>query len=125
MHEHPQYRQMLEETKKTGAVIAASGLSGAQKVHLACALSEHTGRPLVYLCESERAAGAAMEDLSALMGASNVNSLRKHCHSPSAIVSAVVIICASRLLHEVRIAPNRRAKRVVNLFIFKNIFLQS
>ena len=70
MHEHPQYREMLAEAKKPEAVIAASGLSGAQKVHLACALSAHTGRPILYLCESERAAAAAMEDLSALLGAS-------------------------------------------------------
>ena len=70
MQEHPQYREILSELKKPEAVIAASGLSGAQKVHLCCALSEHTGRPLLYLCESERAAAAAMEDLSALLGAS-------------------------------------------------------
>ena len=69
MQEHPQYRQMLAEAKKPNAVIAASGLAGAQKVHLACALSAHTGRPLLYLCESERAAAAAMEDLSSLLGA--------------------------------------------------------
>ena len=69
MQEHPQYREMLAEAKKPNAVIAASGLAGAQKVHLACALSAHTGRPLLYLCESERAAAAAMEDLSALLGA--------------------------------------------------------
>ena len=68
MQEHPRYREILTELKKPEAVIAASGLSGAQKVHLACALSVHTGRPLLYLCESERAAAAAMEDLSALLG---------------------------------------------------------
>ena len=49
MQEHPRYREILTELKKPEAVIAASGLSGAQKVHLACALSVHTGRPLLYL----------------------------------------------------------------------------
>ena len=68
MQEHPQYREIVEESKKAGAVIAASGLAGAQKVHLACALANQTGRPLLYLCESERAAAAAMEDISALLG---------------------------------------------------------
>ena len=35
MQEHPQYRELLTELKKPEAVIAASGLCGAQKVHLA------------------------------------------------------------------------------------------
>lgn len=68
MTEHPQFQEMLAEAKKPGAVIAASGLAGAQKMHLACALAEVTGRPLLVLCESERAAAAAMEDVSALLG---------------------------------------------------------
>ncbi len=67
MQEHPAFRDILEEAKKPSAVIAASGLAGAQKVHLACALSRQTGRPLVFLTNSERAAAAAMEDLSALL----------------------------------------------------------
>ena len=58
---------MLAEAKKPDAVIAASGLSGAQKAHLACALAQETGRPLLYLCESERASAVALEDLSALL----------------------------------------------------------
>ena len=68
MAEHPQFARMLEQAKQPGAVIAASGLSGAQKAHLACALSERTGRPLLYLCDSERAAAAATEDIAALLG---------------------------------------------------------
>ena len=68
MAEHPRFQEMLQEAKKPGAVIAASGLAGAQKMHLACALAEATGRPLLVLCESERAAAAAMEDVSALLG---------------------------------------------------------
>ena len=68
MAEHPRFQEMLSEAKKPGAVIAASGLAGAQKMHLACALAEATGRPLLVLCESERAAAAAMEDVSALLG---------------------------------------------------------
>ena len=61
------YEQMVEESRKAGAVIAASGLAGAQKVHLACALVAETGRPLLYLCDSERSAGRVMEDVGALM----------------------------------------------------------
>ena len=68
MRAHPQFQAMLTEAKKEHAVIAASGLSGAQKAHLAAALAAQTDRPLLYLCESERAAGAVMEDLSALLG---------------------------------------------------------
>ncbi|MGN0772958.1 MAG: transcription-repair coupling factor [Candidatus Ventricola sp.] len=67
MAEHPRFQEILAEAKRPGAVIAASGLAGAQKVHLACALAEATGRPLLVLCESERAAAAAMEDVSALL----------------------------------------------------------
>ena len=67
MAEHPQYREMLAEAAKPSAAIAASGLAGAQKVHLACALAQQTGRPLLYLCDSERAAAAVMEDVSALL----------------------------------------------------------
>ena len=67
MAEHPQYREVLEEIRKDRAVIAASGLVDAQKVHLACALAMSTSRPLLYLCESERAAAAAMEDIQSLI----------------------------------------------------------
>ena len=56
MAEHPRFQEMLQEAKKPGAVIAASGLAGAQKMHLACALAEATVRPLLVLCESEREA---------------------------------------------------------------------
>ena len=62
------FEQIVRESGKEQAVIAASGLAGAQKAHLACALSERTGRPLLFLCESERAAAQTMEDLSALLG---------------------------------------------------------
>ena len=46
------FEQIVRESGKEQAVIAASGLAGAQKAHLACALSERTGRPLLFLCES-------------------------------------------------------------------------
>ena len=67
MAEHPQYREILSHMDRENAVIAASGLAGAQKAHLACALAMNSGRPLLYLCESERAAAAAMEDIQALI----------------------------------------------------------
>ncbi|MDO5379137.1 MAG: transcription-repair coupling factor, partial [Clostridia bacterium] len=62
------FERLVEASKDAGAVIAASGLAGAQKIHLACALAARTGRPLLLLCDSERSASAAMEDASALMG---------------------------------------------------------
>ena len=60
------FREIVEESAKSGAVIAASGLAGAQKIHLACALAKRTGRPLLFLAASERAAAEAMEDVSSL-----------------------------------------------------------
>ncbi|MBP3427472.1 MAG: transcription-repair coupling factor [Clostridia bacterium] len=60
------FREIVEESAKPGAVIAASGLAGAQKIHLACALAKKTGRPLVFLAASERAAAEAMEDVASL-----------------------------------------------------------
>lgn len=58
------FEQIAEESRRDGAVIAASGLAGAQKAHLACALAARTGRPLVFLCDSERSAAQTMEDVS-------------------------------------------------------------
>ena len=60
------YQEVVRESSKPGAVIAASGLAGAQKIHLACALAQKTGRPLLFLAASERAAAEAMEDVAAL-----------------------------------------------------------
>ena len=68
MREYAPFKRMAAECAKEHAIIGASGLSGAQKTHLACALASQTGRPLLYLCDSERAAAAAMEDISALLG---------------------------------------------------------
>lgn len=62
------FEQMVQESQKSGAVIAASGMAGAQKAHAACALAARTGRPLLFLCDSERSAAQTMEDLSALLG---------------------------------------------------------
>ena len=45
--EHPGFREILEAAKKQSSVIAASGMAEAQKVHLACALAQKTGRPLL------------------------------------------------------------------------------
>ena len=62
------YEQIVAQAAQPGAVIAASGLAGAQKLHLACALAQETGRPLLLLCDSERTAAAALEDVSAMLG---------------------------------------------------------
>lgn len=56
------FEQMVQESQKSGAVIAASGMAGAQKAHAACALAARTGRPLLFLCDSERSATQTMED---------------------------------------------------------------
>ena len=62
------FEQMAQESQISGAVIAASGMAGAQKAHAACALAVRTGRPLLFLCDSERSATQTMEDVSALLG---------------------------------------------------------
>lgn len=61
------FEQIVRESGRKEAVIAASGMAEAQKVHLACALAERTGRPLLFLCDSERSAAQTMEDVSALL----------------------------------------------------------
>ncbi len=62
------YQRIEAHAGEKDAVIAASGMTRAQKIHLACTLATRTGRPLLYLCDSERAAGAAMEDIASLLG---------------------------------------------------------
>lgn len=62
------YQRIEAHAKENGAVIAASGMTRAQKIHLACTLAARTGRPLLYLCDSERAAVGATEDITALLG---------------------------------------------------------
>lgn len=76
------FEQMVQESQKSGAVIAASGMAGAQKAHAACALAARTGRPLLFLCDSERSATQTMEDLSALLGG-GVSPCSPHGKSPS------------------------------------------
>ena len=68
MAAYPPYQRIEAHAKEKGAVIAASGMTRAQKIHLACTLSRRTGRPILFLCDSERAAGAATEDMTALLG---------------------------------------------------------
>ena len=40
------FEQIAEESRRDGAIIAASGLAGAQKAHLACALAARTARTI-------------------------------------------------------------------------------
>lgn len=49
------FEQMVQESQKSGAVIAASGMAGAQKAHAACALAARTGRPR-FFCATANAA---------------------------------------------------------------------
>ena len=68
MASYAPYQRIEAHAKEQGAVIAASGMTHAQKIHLACTLAVRTGRPLLYLCDSERAAGSVTEDMTALLG---------------------------------------------------------
>ncbi len=68
MASYAPYQRIEAHAGEQGAVIAASGMTRAQKIHLACTLAVRTGRPLLYLCDSERAAGSVTEDITALLG---------------------------------------------------------
>ena len=68
MADYAPYQRIEAHAREKGAVIAASGMTRAQKIHLACTLAVRTGRPLLYLCDSERAAGSVTEDMTALLG---------------------------------------------------------
>ena len=69
------FEQMVAESQKPGAVIAASGLYGAQKTHLACALAAQTGRPLCLVTPGEAEATRFAADLNPL-GVAAADGLR-------------------------------------------------
>ena len=61
------YERVLEGVK--GDILTfAYGLSDAQKRVMVCALADQLNRDVLYLCDSERSATKAMEDLAALSG---------------------------------------------------------
>ena len=96
------FEQMAQESQNSGAVIAASGMAGAQKAHAACALAVRTGRPLLFLCDSERSATQTMEDVSALLGGGV-------CLLPAREITFYQDVAASREVAYRRIEAMRRA----------------
>ena len=96
------FEQMAQESQNSGAVIAASGMAGAQKAHAACALAVRTGRPLLFLCDSERSATQMMEDVSALLGGGV-------CLLPAREITFYQDVAASREVAYRRIEAMRRA----------------
>ena len=96
------FEQMAQESQNSGAVIAASGMAGAQKAHAACALAARTGRPLLFLCDSERSATQTMEDVSALLGGGV-------CLLPAREITFYQDVAASREVAYRRIEAMRRA----------------
>ncbi len=58
----------IMEALRPGASILCHELSGAQKTHLAASVASEYQRPLIMLCENEKKASSAMEDLGALLG---------------------------------------------------------
>lgn len=95
------FEQMAQESQNSGAVIAASGMAGAQKAHAACALAARTGRPLLFLCDSERSATQTMEDVSALLGGGV-------CLLPAREITFYQDVAASREVAYRRIEAMRR-----------------
>ena len=96
------FEQMAQESQNSGAVIAASGMAGAQKAHAACAVAARTGRPLLFLCDSERSATQTMEDVSALLGGGV-------CLLPAREITFYQDVAASREVAYRRIEAMRRA----------------
>ena len=95
------FEQMAQESQNSGAVIAASGMAGAQKAHAACALAARTGRPLLFLCDSERSATQTMEDVSTLLGGGV-------CLLPAREITFYQDVAASREVAYRRIEAMRR-----------------
>lgn len=67
LHGYEPYQQIRESLEKTG-MISVYELCNAQKAEIVAALCEETGRQVLYLCESEKAATQIMEDFSVLSG---------------------------------------------------------
>ena len=67
LQKSPDYMQLLQavEAKQAAAV---SGLSQAPRSHVLAALHEHSGRPLVAVCQDDLAASRLASELGAFLG---------------------------------------------------------
>ena len=67
LHKSPDYEQLLAAVNARQAA-AVSGLSQAPRSHVLAALHEHSGRPLVAVCQDELAAARIAAELGAFLG---------------------------------------------------------
>ncbi|MBQ9010141.1 MAG: DEAD/DEAH box helicase, partial [Clostridia bacterium] len=69
LHGYEPYERLKKAIGEQG-IVSVYDLSNAQKAEVIAALAMETGRQVLYLCDSERTATQAMEDLAVLMGGS-------------------------------------------------------
>ena len=67
LQKSPDYMQLLQTVEARQAA-AVSGLSQAPRSHVLAALHEHSGRPLVAVCQDDLAAGRLAAELGAFLG---------------------------------------------------------
>ena len=67
LQKSPDYMQLLRSVEARQAA-AVSGLSQAPRSHVLAALHEHSGRPLVAVCQDDLAAGRLAAELGAFLG---------------------------------------------------------
>jgi len=68
LHEINEYGNILEAIKNYTRPVSITGPSDSQKVHIACAICEHTGRKGVFVTYNEMQARRAYEDFSFFLG---------------------------------------------------------
>ena len=64
----PEYRELTAHLDAGRSPVAVAGLSPVHRAHLAAALGEQTGRPVLLLCPAEHEAQRLAADLGALTG---------------------------------------------------------
>ena len=67
LHKSQDYEQLLQAVDARQAV-AVSGLSQIPRSHVLAALHEHSGRPLIAVCQDELAAARLQDELAAFLG---------------------------------------------------------
>ena len=67
LQKSPDYMQLLQSVEAKQAA-AVSGLSQAPRSHVLAALHEHSGRPLVAVCQDDLAASRLASELGAFLG---------------------------------------------------------
>ena len=63
----PEYQALLGETQQSGAS-AITGLASIHRAHMAAALREDTGRPVLVVCQDDLAAARMAQELSGFLG---------------------------------------------------------